>query len=313
MFGTSWRNDLNVLYEKRWIRFIFKMVLMPFLALLKLWHGIVRGNFLPIDHLEIVVGSQCTLHCRKCANLMQYYKHPTVFEAGQIEEDVHKLLELDIKIDRVNIIGGEPFLYKELPSLIALLQGSAKVGCIRVITNGTFPPPSSTLEALKFSKVQVFISNYIGIGAKTNEVYQTLKHARVNVLVSTVPWFNYHHHFAGYHRSADELETIYRNCHVACHELLNGEFHLCPTSAHGMYLGLIPRDENSFVSIRHNGSKMEKKEIVRKLEYLLTKQVPNACDFCSGDTGEIVPVAEQLPPDTYLDANGTECRKSKEA
>ena len=309
MFFAKWRNEINDLFETRGVRLVFKILLLPIFILIKLFSFVSRKKLL-LDHLEIVVGSQCTLHCRKCANLMQYYRHPTVFDAGRIEEDVHKLLALDIQIDRVNVIGGEPFLYKELPRLIALLQNSAKVRTIRIITNGTFLPPNPILEALKSSKVHVFISNYIGIGVKTNEVYQFLKNAGVNVFISTVTWFNYHHQFSGYHRSADELKRIYRNCHMACHELLNGEIHLCPTSAHGMYLGLIPRDENSFVSIRHNGSKKEKRETVRKLRHLLTQQVPNACDFCSGDHGEIIPVAEQLPPGTYLDAAGAVCGKA---
>ena len=313
MSSANWRTDLNVLYEKKGTRLIFKIVLFPVFILLKLWRRIFRSGCLEMDHLEIVVGSLCTLHCKKCANLMQYYEHPTVFDAGRMEEDVRKLLELDIEIDRANIVGGEPFLYKRLPDLIALLQNSPKIGCIRVITNGTVPPQEPLLAALKAPKVHVFISNYVGIGARTNEVYSLLKNAGVDVYVSTVAWLDYHHNFAGYHRSAEAMEKVYRNCRGACHELVDGEIHLCPTSAHGMRLGLIPRDENSFVSIRHDGSKKAKKEILRKLDFLLTHQIPNACDYCCADSGEIIPVAEQLPPGTFLGADGSERRKNVKA
>ena len=313
MYFVKLRKEIDVLFEKRAVRLMLKIPLLPVFVLVKLWQLIFGRKILVLDHLEIVVGSLCTLHCRKCANLMQYYRHPRVFEISPVEDDIHKLLDLSIAIDRVNLIGGEPFLFGDLPRLVALLQDSPKVGGIRIITNGTILPPESWLASLRLSKVNVFISNYIGIGVKTNEVYRFLKDGGVNVCVSTVPWFNYHHNFAGYHRPADELKKIYRNCHVACHELLNGEIHLCPTSAHGMYLGLIPRDEHSFVSIRHNGAEKEKKEIVRKLRHLLENQIPNACDFCSGDSGEIIPVAEQLPPGTYLDVNGAECRKTSPA
>ncbi len=312
MSFANWRNELNDLYEKKGTRLIFKVALFPVFILLKLWRGILLGGRLELDHLEIVVGSLCTLHCRRCANLMQYYEHPTVFDAGRLEEDIRNLLEL-VEIDRVNIIGGEPFLYRKLPDLIALLQRSGKVGRIRVITNGTVLPPESLLEALKDPGIHVFISNYIGIGAKTNEVYALLKDAGVGVYVSTVAWLDYHHNFAGYHRSAEEMEKVYRNCRGACHELVDGEIHLCPTSAHGMRLGLIPRDENSFVSIRHDGSKKAKKEILRKLDFLLTHQIPNACNYCCADSGEIIPVAEQLPPGTFLGADGSVRRKNVKA
>ena len=235
---------------------------------------------------------------------MQYYEHPVNFPVSQIKEDCRKLLELDIRIRCIHLIGGEPFLYKELQELILLLQHSRKVESIRIITNGTIIPDDSLLEYLKLSKVHILISNYVHIGAKTNELFKFLQNAGIDVRLSTVPWYNYHHNFSGFKRTPGELREIYKSCGLACREMLNGEIHLCPTSAHGVYLGLIPQDPASFVSIRHNGSKKEKKNILRKLKHLLNDQVPNACNYCSGGNGEIIPVAEQLPPGTYLNSEG---------
>ena len=52
--------------------------------------------------------------------------------------------------------------------------------------------------------------------------------------------------------------------------------------------------------------KMEdcEKKIASAKQSLPTHQVPNACDYCSGNNGEIIPVAEQLPPGTCLDHHG---------
>lgn len=294
------RSEIEELFNNRLIRLMLKILLLPLFFLLKL----LPFKKFHIDHLEIVVGSKCSLHCKRCANLMQYYEHPVEFPLGELKADCLKLLELDICFDCVHLIGGEPLLYKGLPELITLLNDSGKVKNIRVITNGTIMPSNSLLKYLQLRKVHVLISNYIHIGAKTNEVYQFLKRSGVNTRITTAAWFNYHHNFSGYNRSPEELKKTYSSCCVACHEMLNGEIHLCPTSAHGMYLGLIPRDENSFVSIRHNGSKQEKRKVTSRLKRLLNQQVPNACDYCSGNNGELVPVAEQLPTGTYLDSYG---------
>lgn len=307
MFFLKMRQEFNdFFYEQKFCRILLKPLLFPFFCLYKLIR--LRRNTLDLDHLEIVVGTKCTLHCRKCANLMQYYRSPIEFQPEQLKEDIRMLLELDISFDRVNLIGGEPFLYARLPELISLLQNSPKVKTIRIVTNGTIVPPQSFIEALKSSKVILFVSNYISIGAKTNETYQILKKAGVNAQVVSAPWLNYHHNFSGYNRSKEDMNHVYHNCKMACHELFDGEIHLCPTSANGMKLGFIPRDENCFVSIRHDGSKQMKKEIIRKMKKLLFEQIPNACNYCDTGSEEIIPTAEQLPAGTYLDSNG-EVRK----
>ena len=299
------RSELEELYSKKSVRAFFKILLLPFYFLTKL----IPHRTVVIDHLEVVVGSRCTLRCRRCANLMQYYAQPVEFSAGQLKDDIVKLLELNVWIDCVHLIGGEPFLFKELHSLIALLHDSDKVGSIRIITNGTITPADHLLKYLRLTKVHILISNYVHVGARTNEIFTFLKEAGTDVRVVTSAWYNYHHDFSGFKRSAEEVEKIYKQCNVACHEMLNGEIHLCPTSAHGMYLGLIPQDENSFVSIRHDGTPQAKRKIIVKLRKLLTQTIPNACSYCSGDSGEIIPAAEQLPAGTYLDRNGNVCRK----
>lgn len=310
MYFRGLRSDVETLFANRFIRLVLKIMLLPLFFLTKLW-PFSRKRLL-IDHLEIVVGSKCSLRCKKCANLMQYYEHPANFPVSQVKEDCRKLLELDVKIRCIHLIGGEPFLYKELQELILLLQHSRKVGSIRIITNGTIIPDNTMLKYLKFSKVHILISNYVHVGAKTNELFQFLQNAGIEVRLSTVPWYNYHHNFSGFERCPEELQAVYKSCGLACRKMLNGEIHLCPTSAHGMYLGLIPRDADSFVSIRHNGSKEEKNKILRDLKLLLNHQVPNACNYCSGGSGEIIPVAEQLPPGTYLNSEGHICHRNSD-
>ena len=313
MYLADLRREVENLFENRGVRFVFKAVLLPLFFLIKLFLFIFKRDRLTIDHLEIVVGSRCSLHCRKCANLMQYYEHPVMFPVEQIKEDLYKLLSLDVVLQCVHLIGGEPLLYKGLPELISLLQDSPKVKSIRIITNGTIIPAEPWLKYLTLPKVHILISNYINIGVKTNEVFQFLKNNGADVRLTMSPWYNYHHNFSGYDRSVDELKHIYHSCNVACHEMLNGEIHLCPTSAHGMFLGLILRDESSFVSIRHNGTKTDKRAVLNRLRYLLHSKIPNACEYCSGDSGEIIPVAEQLPVGSWLDSAGKVCHRSQAA
>ena len=139
------RHEFNKFYEQKFCRILFcrilfKPMLFPFFCLYQLFELLQNIGHLNLDHVEIVVGSKCTLHCRKCANLMQYYRIPIEFPLEQLKKDILMLLDLNITIGRVNLIGGETFLYAGLPDLISMLQNSPKVKSIRVVTNGTIFP-----------------------------------------------------------------------------------------------------------------------------------------------------------------------------
>lgn len=297
---TAFNQELNDFYNSKYIRKVLKLLIFPLFLFQRAW----KKNIIQLPQLEIVVGSKCTLHCKRCANLMQYYPKQILLDHGQLVKDIKDLLLLNICIDRVNLIGGEPFLYKELPELIEFLISSPKIQTVRVVTNGTLIPSDKLLKVLRNKQVNVLISNYAAIGTKINEVFSLLKKEKIDVTIISNTWYDYQHNFDGYGRTETEIASIYQNCAVDCHEMFNGEIHLCPTSAHGMYLGLIPRDEKSFVSVRHDHTKKGIKEVENKLKELICHQIPNACAYCSGNNGTVIANAEQLPPGTFLDRKG---------
>jgi hypothetical protein len=74
--------------------------------------------------------------------------------------------------------------------------------------------------------------------------------------------------------------------------MINGKYHICPYSAHGMELGVVPLNNNDFVNAReHNiaDSRTELKQLFRK------KHI-SACHYCEGNTflSKTIKAAEQI-------------------
>lgn len=76
--------------------------------------------------VEIDLTKRCTLRCKECANLMQYYKKPDRIPGETIRKSVICLLDSVDGIAMLKILGGEPLLEQELQpykeGLICLLK-----------------------------------------------------------------------------------------------------------------------------------------------------------------------------------------------
>ena len=92
---------------------------------------------------------KCSLKCRDCANLMQYYSKPVNIEKSELFEDLEDLLFLADEINEIRIIGGEPLVNKDFHEVCLKAASSDKVNKVVVYTNGTICPPDSKLKLLK--------------------------------------------------------------------------------------------------------------------------------------------------------------------
>ncbi len=122
------------------------------------WHkyaGVIENidvNKLIINHCELVVTECCSLKCKDCANLMQYYKYPSNLDLEEIFACFNRFLDtIDMLLD-LRILGGEPFLRKDLDLLINAYSDNDKIKRITVYTNSTIVPPQKVIESLKIPK-----------------------------------------------------------------------------------------------------------------------------------------------------------------
>ena len=199
----------------------------------------------------------------------------------QLLLDLDHLLERVDYLERVNVLGGEPFLHPELYRLLAVLNQSPKINKIRIISNGTVTDRNPLLlEQLKMSKIQVRISHYTACDKPMKQFVEFLQANGVAVTIkqfgaAEFKWY----HFGGFHarnRSLEALNDQKQRCDVEWFSLLHGNLFCCPRAAHATDLGLIPKDEENCFCLEQSRESLAR--------FILREDAFPACQYCDRGT-----------------------------
>ena len=147
-----------------------------------------QGN-LNIKSLDLVVTERCTLKCQDCSNLMQYYKSPVNADIDLMINSMIKLFDVGATIGELRIIGGEPFVNRDIDKLLRFLNDSQENhGKTIVYTNGTIIPSKSTTELLKNLNAFIDISNYGELSRRYEELVSHLDKNNINHSAKELKW-----------------------------------------------------------------------------------------------------------------------------
>lgn len=91
---------------------------------------------------------------------MPYFRNPIDFPAEDLLKYMDRLFSAVDSIQIFRILGGEPFLYRDLEAIITKALNSPKVKTVEIVTNGTIMPPGNLTETLKNPKLKIQISHY---------------------------------------------------------------------------------------------------------------------------------------------------------
>ncbi len=248
-----------------------------------------------VTHCEMVLTERCTLRCRDCANLMQYYEKPENLDINEIITDFNKFLDsIDILLE-LRLLGGEPFICKELDKIINAFVDNKKVKRITIYTNSTLIPSDKVLNAMKNPKVSVHMSNYGKVSRKLKELDSLLAEKNVNHYVHSYENWNDLGGTEKRNYSDNKLRALYRNCLMAkCYTFYRGKFYICPRAAHGERQGVFQNRKEEFVDFTGSVNTGIKREEIK----CLTEHMAyiTACDYCNGSSvrSEQVEAATQL-------------------
>lgn len=254
---------------------------------------------LVVGSIDVCMTTRCDLKCKGCGSLMPMYKHPKDVELDFIIKSLDRFFSVVDRVFRVNVIGGEPFLYPQMDKVIEYLNGRDEVVSVVVPTNGTVVPENPSLyEALRNPKNQVRISHYEAYDKKAGKLLAKLEEEKIYHTVKifsadTFQWYDFGEYELR-NRSDEELDKQYYECEVEWMSLYRGKLYPCPRAAHSIDLGLQPAEGNSIEIADENISLEELKASLEKFVYE-TKHYP-ACNRCDRGTGKcpVIPVAEQL-------------------
>lgn len=61
---------------------------------------------LNLNSLDVVITERCSLKCRECSNLMQYYQAPQNFPLDDLKKEIERVLSVCDEIYEIRVIGG---------------------------------------------------------------------------------------------------------------------------------------------------------------------------------------------------------------
>lgn len=236
---------------------------------------------LKIKSLDVVVTERCSLRCRYCSNLMQYYQKPRDVDRRLLLESLDRFMANIDQLFEARVLGGEPFMYKDLATVVRKLCSYDNCKKVTIMSNGTLLPTKDTLESLKNPKILLIISDYGHLSKNIAQLKALLARHRIPFIAYTIDSWQDCATIAYHPRTEEELADLFGDCCVNdTLTLLRGQLYACPFSAHADNLNAVPfdSDEDKLDLINISDSAIRKR--IRNL--YSEKKYLKACTFCAG-------------------------------
>lgn len=248
--------------------------------------GVIRAH-----KLEFNAASHCNYSCAECSHLSPYMRKK-VPDLAQFREDARTLASV-YRADRLHIVGGEPLLNPQLTDLIAYARESGIARRVLVATNGALLHKMS--DELFRSIDELSVSWYpdprcddakIEAARRSCRRWNTKLHVeKINTFRKMQP--------VGIIEDDEIVGKIFAGCQMAhtwgCQTFNDGYFYLCSRPVFTP-LFLSARDGSTTENEQTDGCAIHAPRLPERLRDYLSRRDPlQACRYCLGTSGKIVP------------------------
>ncbi len=266
----------------------------------------IASNQLIMKSLDVVITERCSLKCKDCANLMQYYREPVNTNIDVLFNSLDRFMQCVDWLCEFRVIGGEPFMNPEFHKVVTRLLTHKHNGNIIIYTNGTIIPRGKNLECLKNERISLDVANYGMLSKNHDKLIKTLE---TNDIIFNSNYFDFWTNsgqISFSDKSENELSQMFKSCCVNdMMTLLHGVLYRCPFSAHAINIRATQNSKDDVVDIADESLGIE--DLKNKIINLYNnKKYLTACSYCNGRdyTVNEVKVAEQVSqPLQYHEVN----------
>ena len=146
---------------------------------------LLRKYINELRSIVVIVGQNCTLKCRHCANFSPYLANILPFyDYQEIISDIECLTN-ECKISHLQLQGGEFFLHPNHLDILEAIIKNNRIFNITIVTNATIIPKVEVLEKIRDSKkITVRMSNYGNVNNTLIEKLESkLKEYSINYFI----------------------------------------------------------------------------------------------------------------------------------
>jgi len=238
--------------------------------------------------VDLVITEKCTLKCKDCANLMQFYENPVNYEFEDILSGIKLLSAKTNFIHEVRVIGGEPFLNKQIYKIIYELSLIDNINKIIVYTNGMIPPKEEELNNINRNKLLFSITDYAELGRNLDKTIEILNNTNFAYRVHPPEHWTDSGKILERNNDVDFAEELFAKCcGKNLYTLIGNKLYRCPFAANADQLNALPPNTNNFVSVD------DSIENIRSFAYGIN--YIEACMYCPGrsfDSPVIIPAIQ---------------------
>ena len=229
--------------------------------------------------LDVMITTKCSLKCRNCSNLMQYYVDPKNTSFEKIVSALNTLSQNVDYISEFRVIGGEPLMNKDWANIVNKISEHNPEAKIFIYTNATIPPRAEQLESFKGKNVNFTITDYGKLSKNIDKMIELLKKYNVSYDRQIADDWIDCSRIKNHRRSSKELKEVFKQCCVKyIYTLLHGKLYRCPFIANAANLNAIPDNPANYVNLVSSTANL-KSQIRRMVK---NSSFFPGCDFCDG-------------------------------
>lgn len=238
-------------------------------------------EYLNFPRVQFVVTSACSLKCRDCISLMQYYERPGNSDIELYKSGFDRLVNCVSNIFDLRILGGEPFINRDMYKIIEWYHDSDKIKMISVFTNGTIIPNGNCMDQLKREKVRVHISDYGFNREKILKLEAAFDEKGIKYYVQPYDFWQDAGNLLKRNYSEERKTYLFERCYEReCFSYFDGKLYHCPRAAHGINIGAMPDIKDEYVDLMDKS--ITDGEILEQLRFQRSRNYIDACDYCDG-------------------------------
>ena len=241
-----------------------------------------ESDIINLKCIDIIVTEKCSMKCKDCSNLMQYYINPINSEIEPLFKNLDKLMKCVDFIYEFRVLGGEPFMNKEIHKVLKRLGEYKNAKQIVIYTNATIDPKNENFEILKNKNITLEITNYGKLSRKHDELVKACKESNIKYRSKPPVDWTACGTLKYYERSNEELQRMYDNCCMReVPQMLHGVIYKCPFAANATNLKAVPFKDDEVVNL--NDKKYDDETLRKKIRNFNNIEKPlTACSYCGG-------------------------------